>query len=138
MSAKDIFHNLVKNALIKEGWQITDDPLYLNFGGVDLYVDLGAEKIIAAEKNTDKIAVEIKSFNQPSLTSQFHTALGQYLNYRLILEKKEPERILYLAVPEDIYEAFFRLLFAQEAILKYQVNLIVYDVDKEVIKQWIK
>ena len=69
MPAKNIFHDTVKNALIKEGWMITDDPLYLDYGGVDMYVDLGAEKLIAAEKDQQKIAVEIKSFNRPSLIS---------------------------------------------------------------------
>ncbi len=57
MPAKDIFHNAVKNALIKEGWTITDNPLYLEYGEVDLYVDLGAEKLIATEKYHQKIAV---------------------------------------------------------------------------------
>ena len=138
MPAKDIFHDAVKNALIKEGWTITDDPLYLSFGGVDLYVDLGAEKVIAAQKDHQKIAVEVKSFMQASLTSEFHTALGQYLNYRLILENKEPDRILYLAISQDAYTTFFSLLFAQEAVQKYGVKLIVYDVDKERILEWKK
>ncbi len=48
--AKDIYHNQVKNALVKDGWNITHDPLFVQFGGVDVYVDLGAEKIIGAEK----------------------------------------------------------------------------------------
>lgn len=52
MPAQDIFHDSVKNALIKDGWTITDDPLYLDYGGIDMYVDLGAEKLIAAEKGT--------------------------------------------------------------------------------------
>ena len=51
MPARDIYHNQVKNALIKAGWEITDDPLSIQFGGIDLYVDLGAEKLIAAEKD---------------------------------------------------------------------------------------
>ena len=76
MPTKDIFHNAVKNALIKDGWTITDDPLYLDYGGIHMYVDLGAEKIIAAEKDTEKIAIEIKSFVQASMTYEFHTALG--------------------------------------------------------------
>jgi len=62
MPAKDIFHNTVKNALQKEGWTITHDPLSIRFGKVELYVDLGAEKLIAAQKNGEQIAVEIKSF----------------------------------------------------------------------------
>jgi hypothetical protein len=51
MSAKDVFHNAVKNALQKEGWIITDDPFFIRFGGINIYIDLGAEKVIAAEKD---------------------------------------------------------------------------------------
>ncbi|MEM7592093.1 MAG: XisH family protein [Cyanobacteria bacterium P01_A01_bin.83] len=136
MPAKDIFHDTVRNALIKEGWTITDDPLYLDYGGVDMYVDLGAEKLIAAEKDQQKIAVEIKSFNRPSLISEFHGALGQFLNYRLVLENIEPEREVFLAISEDVYEAFFTLVFTQKAVEKYQIKLIVYDINQGVIKQW--
>ncbi|GCL40932.1 XisH protein [Dolichospermum planctonicum] len=135
--AKDKFHDVVKNALIKEGWTITNDPLFIQFGGVDLYVDLGAEKMLAAQKDNEKIAVEIKSFLGDSTISDFHQALGQLLNYRLILRRQEPERILYLAVPFDIYESFFKLEFTQIAIIDYQLKIIVYNIDEEVISQWI-
>ena len=135
--AKDKFHDTVKNALIKEGWTITNDPLFIQFGGVDLYVDLGAEKILAAEKDYQKIAVEIKSFLGDSTISEFHQALGQLLNYRLILRRQEPERVLYLAVPLDIYEIFFKLEFTQIAIADYQLKIIVYNIDQEAIYQWI-
>lgn len=74
--AKDKFHDAVKNALIKEGWTVTDDPLFLQFGGVDLFVDLGAEKIIAAQKENQKIAVEIKTFLGYSVVTEFHLAVG--------------------------------------------------------------
>ncbi|WP_013321579.1 XisH family protein [Gloeothece verrucosa] len=137
MPAKDLFHNVVKNALIKDGWIITDDPLYLTFGGVDMYVDLGAEKLIAAEKDHQKIAVEVKSFMQASITAEYHTALGQYINYRMILENKEPDRILYLAVSEDAYATFFRLLFTQVSIKKNGVKLVIYDIKKEEVREWI-
>jgi Holliday junction resolvase-like predicted endonuclease len=69
MPAKNIYHNTVKNALIKEGWTITDDPLFIQFGEVDMYIDIGAERIIAAEKENQKIAIEIKSFLE---THGFH------------------------------------------------------------------
>ncbi|MDY6897347.1 MAG: element excision factor XisH family protein [Cyanobacteriota bacterium] len=77
MPAKDIFHDVVKSALEKEGWNITDDPLFLRFGGLELFIDLGAERIIAAQKGEEKIAVEIKSFVGNSATTEFSTALGQ-------------------------------------------------------------
>ncbi len=136
MPVKDKFHQAVKIGLEREGWTITADPLYIEFGGVDLYVDLAAEKIIAAEKNGNKIAIEIKSFISPSLVYEFHTALGQFINYRTALQAKEPERQLYLAIPEDTYKAFFTLPFIQIIIKQQQLNLIVYNIKQEVIVQW--
>ncbi len=59
------------------------------------------------------------------------------MNYRLILQQEEPERVLYLAVPIDIYETFFKLEFTQLAIANYQFKLIVYDTEQEGIVQWI-
>ena len=106
MPAKDIFHNAVRNALEKEGWIITNDPLFLRFGGVDMYVDLAAEQLMSAEKNGEKIAVEIKSFIGVSATTEFSTALGQFLKYKLALEEREPDRLLYLAIPIDIDRGF--------------------------------
>jgi hypothetical protein len=106
MSAKDATHSVVKHALEKDGWTITHDPYYIKVGGVEMYIDLGAEAIVAAEKAGRKIAVEIKSFLGASSISEFHTALGQFFNYRLALEEKEPDRILYLAVPILTYNDF--------------------------------
>ncbi|WP_338022548.1 element excision factor XisH family protein [Argonema antarcticum] len=96
--AKDVFHQQVKNALFKGGWNITHDPLTIRISeAVKLQIDLAAESTIAAERDTEKIAVEIKSFIGDSDISAFHTALGQYLNYCQALEEQEPERIVYLA-----------------------------------------
>ena len=103
MAARDLFHDCVRNALIKDGWIITHDPMRIQVGGVQMLIDLGAEKVIAAEKNGDKIAVEVKNFIQASAISEFHTAVGQYRNYYLALLSEDPERVLYLAVPEDAY-----------------------------------
>lgn len=138
MSAKDLFHYAVKNALIKEHWNVTDDPLIIQFGGVDLRIDLGAERLVAAERDGERIAVEIKSFLSPSVISDFHVALGQFLNYRLALEAQESDRTLYLAIPEETYKTFFHLPFAQLAIQRYQLKLIVYNVVREEIIQWTK
>ncbi|MBD1853634.1 XisH family protein [Leptolyngbya sp. FACHB-711] len=117
MSARDLFHNAVKIALEKDGWIITDDPLHIRIGGViDMYIDLGAEKIIAAQKEGQKIAVEIKSFIGASTISKFHLAIGQFINYRYALEDADPERILYLAVPQNTYNDFFKLPFIQSVV----------------------
>jgi XisH protein len=84
--AKGLFHQAVKQALIKDGWTITNDPLTIRIDRVKLEIDLGAEKVFAAEKDGQKIAVEVKSFINPSNISDFHNALGQFLSYRLALQ----------------------------------------------------
>lgn len=136
MAARDIFHDTVKRALEHEGWIITHDPLSLQVGGVEMYIDLGAEQLIAAEKDSEKIAVEIKSFVSVSAIYEFHLAIGQYRNYQLALSQEDPERVLYLAVPDDAYDRFFRLLFIQDALRYNEVRYLVYDVQAEVIVRW--
>jgi predicted RecB family endonuclease len=76
--SKDRFHDVVRTALEKEGWQITADPYEINVDDVDFEIDLAAEQLLAALKDNQKIAVEIKSFISPSNVSDFHTALGQF------------------------------------------------------------
>jgi hypothetical protein len=136
MSARDIFHNAVKIALEKDNWIVTHDPLTLEFGLGSLYVDLGAERIIAAERSNEKIAVEIKSFLSGSAVSEFHTALGQYLNYRLLMQSQYPEYKLYLAIPSSTYDSFFQLPFVQTTIQQYQLKLAVYVPEKQEIIKW--
>lgn len=135
--AKDRFHNVVRTALEKEAWKITADPYEITVDDVDFEIDLAAEQLLAAEQGEWKIAVEVKSFISPSNVSEFHTVLGQFLNYRDALEKIEPERQLYLAVREPIYESFFQRRFIASAVQRYQLRLITYDIKQEVITQWL-
>ncbi|MEQ8995944.1 MAG: XisH family protein [Coleofasciculus sp. B1-GNL1-01] len=138
MAARDKFHEAVKQGLIKEQWVITHDPLNLKFGEYDqVQIDLAAERVLGAQKDGEKIAVEIKSFLNDSAIVDFHTALGQFLNYRLVLEKNEPQRILFLAVPVYAYDSFFQRELPKAIIRQYGLKLIVYDPEEEVITQWI-
>ncbi|MEC4895091.1 MAG: XisH family protein [Oscillatoria sp. PMC 1051.18] len=137
MPAKDAFHELVRTALENEGWTITHDPYHIDLGFVDFYIDLGAERLIAATKDGDKIAVEIKTFLSPSTISEFHTAIGQFINYRIALEEEEADRRLYLAIPSEIYKRFFKYSFIQTVLRRNQIPLLVYSTDKEEIVQWI-
>lgn len=137
MPAKDLFHDTVKLALVRDGWTITHDPLFLDYGDVQMQIDLGAERLIAAERANDKIAIEVKSFTAPSAISEFHKAVGQFMNYRRALRVLESDRRLYLAVPDRTYRDFFRLRFIQEGIEEYQLKIVVYNVEQEGIVQWI-
>jgi len=136
--ARDRYHELVKQALIDEGWTITDDPLIVDVLVRDLEVDLGAERIIAAEKENEKIAVEIKNFLSISQLQDFYKALGQFNYYYLALKKKEPERTLYLAIPQGAYESFFQEPITLEAVAFYNLKLIVYSISRENITKWEK
>src|SRR4051812_44135666 len=120
MPAKDVYHDAVRSALIKDGWTITDDPLRLVWGERDFYIDLGAERVVAAEKAGRRIAVEVKSFLGASLIHDLELALGQFLLYRSILEEQDPERALFLAIPDDpagiLDEPVGQLLIAKHLI----------------------
>ena len=119
-------------------WSITHDPFSIQISeAVRLQIDLGAENTIAAQREREKIAVEIKSFIADSDISEFHAALGQYLNYVQALEDKEPDRILYLAVPIETYGDFFQLPFIQKSLKRHAINLVIYDPIESEIKQWI-
>lgn len=136
--ARDKFHNAVRRGLEKQSWQITHDPLRLEFGADDrLEVDLGAQQLLGAQRTGEKIAVEIKSFLNDSAMLDFHLALGQFLNYRLALERLDSDRILYLAIPESTYESFFSRDLPKLAVQIYALKLIVYKPSEEVIVQWI-
>ncbi|HLP87217.1 MAG TPA: XisH family protein [Nostocaceae cyanobacterium] len=137
MAAKDLYHDAVKQALLKDEWAIVADPLKIKIGRIKLEIDLAADRVVAADKAGQKIAVEIKSFLSSSVITDFHAALGQFLNYRLALQMTEPDRILYLAVPLDTFNLSFHETLIQEAIKIYQVKIIVYNQSEEVITEWI-
>lgn len=137
MPAKDVYHHQVKNALIKAGWRITHDTYQIKFREVKLYADLAAKSMLAAQQNQQHIVVEVKSFLEPSRVREFETALGQYILYRLYLSQLFPEVVLYMAVNDAIYRSFFLKSAIQFAITELEIKLIVFDIEQEVIVQWI-
>jgi hypothetical protein len=136
MPTKDIIHQAVKNALIKDGWIITDDPYTIEYEDATVFIDLGAERVIAAERNDEKIAVEIKSFVGPSAIHDLELALGQYVLYLSFLEVTEPDRKLYIAISHAVYENFFRRKSVELLIERNKVPLITVDVAEEEIITW--
>jgi hypothetical protein len=137
MPARDLYHDVVKSALIADGWTITDDPLKLHVGKKDLFVDLGAERLLAADKDGRKIAVEVKSFLGASEVADLENALGQYVLYREILEENESDRLIYLAVSVEVYEDLFKEPIGQLVLRRTHLRVIVFDPEKRVIVQWI-
>jgi hypothetical protein len=136
MPARDRCHQRVRTALVKDGWTITHDPLALKWGGKDLYVDLGAEHLVAAEKGPCRIAVEIRGFLGPSEIDDLEKALGQYVLYHDVLLQVEPDRQLYLAVNEEVFVELFEEPIGRLLVENGRLRLIVFDEEKEEIRRW--
>jgi len=136
--ARDLFHQDVKEALIKEGWTVTDDPLSFKIGKMQVQMDLGAERLIAAEKGSERIAIEIKTFGNLSFITALYEAVGKYIIYRNVLKRLQPDRMLFLALPETIFERFFEEAFIQETVQEEGINLILYNQSDKLITRWIR
>lgn len=138
--AKDIYHQAVRSALEKEGWIVTHDPFRIpkKIIGAKLEIDLGLERVIVAEKDTEKIVVEVKSFLKTSLVHEFHSVLGQYLNYEIGLDKINSERALYLAIPKNTFEDLSEMPLFHASIEKFGVKIIVFEPEAEIILKWKK
>ena len=137
MPAKDIFHDCFKAALLKDGWNVTHDPFTLKVGRKDLFIDLGAEKLLAAERDTQKIAIEIKSFVSPSEIRDLEIALGQYVLYQNVLMRTEPDRVLYLAIRESSFVKLFEQEIGQILLENKVLKLLTFNPETEELTRWI-
>lgn len=139
MSAKDFYHEPFARALLKDGWTITHDPLTIPFDGTDLFVDIGAERLIGAERDGERIAVEIKSFIRPSPVQDLKEAIGQYILYSDIMAEApdDADRTLYLAVREETQRIVFSKEQTQRLLRNRNIRLIVFNPNTEEITQWI-
>jgi len=66
------------------------------------------------------------------------TDCQQYINYRTALSRADKDRILFLAVPSDIYKSFFILPFSQDVINENLIKLFVFDIQTGEIIKWIE
>jgi hypothetical protein len=137
MPARDKVHDIVKNALINDGWTITHDPFSMKLGSADLFVDLGAEKLIAAEKGNAKIAVEVKSFLGKSIISETQDAIGQFLMYQVVMSEFEADRVLYLAIEEEIFDNEFSDALKTLVLEKLNIKLLIFRASEEGILKWL-
>jgi len=138
--ARDKIHKIVVKALKNDNWIVNKAPLYIEYdSNKDAFeIDLGAEKLIAAERNNKRIAVEIKTFTG-SISNQFHGALGQFLDYEAALanSKNDSDRILYLALPEEAYNKLNSIQFFRNRIVQYNLRFITIDLENQNIVEWI-
>lgn len=137
MPARDIYHTAVKTALIADGWHITAEDYTIPVGFQRVYIDLQADReLITASQGNTKIAVEVKSFIGQSLVKDLRDAVGQYVLYRSVLRRFDPERIPYLAIDVETAQSLFAEPLAEYLVLDERVLLIIVDITAERIVEW--
>ncbi len=137
MPARDSIHETVKEAVIKDGWEITDDPYVISYGDRFLFVDLGASGFIGLQQGNKQIAIEIKQFRGQSQVNDLEQAIGQYSLYRILLNQIDPERDLYLAISEVTYSDIFNEPIGKLAIAEIPLKLVIINLSTKEITQWI-
>ena len=146
MPPRDSIHNLVKQAIIKDGWKITDDPYVISYGDRFLFIDLAATlsstanpqgSFIGATKENQRIAIEIKDFRGQSVIADLEQAIGQYTLYQLLLTRIEPERELYLAITDTMYSNIFNEPIGELVITEMPLQLIIINLKTVEVIQWI-
>ncbi|AUT03579.1 fatty-acid synthase [Nostoc sp. CENA543] len=147
MPPRDNIHTIVKQAIIKDGWEITDDPFVISYGERFLFVDLAANesyistqlpaKLIGAKRQNSRIAIEIKEFRGRSAIADLEQAIGQYILYQLLLNQVDPDRVIYLAITDITYEEIFSEPIGQLVISELPMRLLIVDTEKVEVKQWI-
>lgn len=140
MSRRDDFHYPVRRALEKEGWAITHDPVILTFRDLRLKADIGAERYLAAEKEGQKVVVEVKDFDTTAMSSELQKMIGQLQLYEWALEEQASAQELFLAISKKVYDKYVQdTATAFHAIVeRKRINLIVFDEVQEVITQWLR
>ena len=82
--------------------------------------------------------MEIKSFLNRSLTYDFYRAYGQFRFYRRGISKTDPERVLFLAIPKDVYSQFELRDFYMELIEDENIFLLIFNPLTRRIESWKK
>lgn len=93
--------------------------------------------MLAAKKDNQIIAVEIKSFRHVSELHDLEQAVGQYALYHALLVRLDPERQLFLAVPHQVYENIFTEPIARPVLEDLNIRMFTFDTQKETIVRWM-
>lgn len=138
MAAKDLIHDAVRTALEKDKWAITHEHMKIEFEDAYVNVDLGAEKLLVAERAHEKIAVEVKSFIGRSAIQDIEEALGQFVVYRIFLRRVEPERHLFVGISHTTFDTIFQSKAIQVLVEELNVSLVVVNTDIKEVLLWMR
>lgn len=136
MPVHDLCEPQVINALRKAGWSV-QKSLYLQGGRFKMLVDLVAQRS-AIDATEQIIIVEVKCFSEASAyLDELYRAIGQYVMYRTALQLQNLQMPLYLSVPAKVYRDLFSDVIVAAVVQEVSIHLLVIDIDREEIMQWI-
>jgi hypothetical protein len=134
MPARDRYHVAVKQALIKDGWQIVQEQVLFVVENRNVWIDLKASK--ASEQRT--ILIEVKGFEGRSQVDDLMAAIGKFVVYRAVIDASGGKNVpLYLTIPEKAYQNIMNEQIGKLARQQAQVKLLVFDPDREEVSAWI-
>ena len=64
--------------------------------------------------------------------------MGQYMNYKILMNVQDNRRKLYLAVPKQIFDRRFGQPGIRFICEQTGVSILVFDEEKKTIVQWEK
>jgi len=139
MPALDYCHQQVVRALRKNGWEIDPRPYFVRIEGLTLFADIQAHRRTSDNGQIQQIIiVEVKCFtDQRSDQDELYRALGQYLLYRSALRARGISSPLYLAIPTLAYLRLFSKSLVLDTVREAGIKLIIVDVDREEVVEWL-
>lgn len=138
MPRRDAIHGQIRAALINDGWQIVADPYRIVYKDTTLEADMKADKLLAATRDKRSIIIEVKSFLKPSFIHEFLAACGQYQAYKFLLEEKGQTETIYMAISHEVYSRQFDSEAVQKLVERFGIRLLVVDIEKKVIVEWVE
>ena len=131
-------HELVVNALVREGWMITPPPERPNLGVDTFWGDIDTNDWVGAMREPRKIAVLIPDFSGTVPLDDFYPAYGQFDLFRYLWRKRNLEDRFYLAMPKDAYNAVFGVREGENFRQEVNLLLIVFQSDGEGEIEWVE
>lgn len=136
MPTLDSCHPQVVNALQKDGWEITHQSYFIALEDFSVVPDIRARKMNG--QRDEIIIIEVKCFTDLRVEQdELYRAVGQYIFYRNALRAKPIHGRLYMAVPLDVYNRLFTTEVVTGIVNDVGIRLIVVDIDREEIVQWL-
>jgi XisH protein len=137
MPRLDQCHEQVVRALEKEGWTVAKKQLKLYAEDRQIFIDIRANRGINGTRQ-QILLVEVKCFpDRDSTTQELYTALGQYIIYRAVLAELNTPSQLYLSIPESVFTDIFDPT-AKRAVKDNQIKIVVVNLEREIVVQWIE